>query len=231
MTRLFGLISIFLFSSSYAINPITDICWECLFPINVSGVNTTPGYKDQTSYSSRVCFCAGVPPKAGIPLSFWEPALLVDVTRHPYKLIGLGGIKVGEESIKKMGSVRSSEGTAGNSFYHVHLYKYPILSILEMFQDFTNCLDKEEIAVAYMSELDPLWNDDHLALIINPEAGFFANKAAQSACIVDCASSSYGKVLDSLFWCAGCEGSLYPFSGNVSHHLGQYKQAPCLSTA
>lgn len=202
------------------VNPITDICWECVFPITVSGVNITPGYKDQTSYFKKVCICSGIPPKVGIPITFWEPSLLIDVTRHPYKLLGMGGISVGKESIKNRGTVSISGDGTRSSFYHVHLYKYPIFALLDIFTDFSSCVEKEEFDVAYMSELDPLWNDDHLALIVNPEAGFFGSRLAHAACFADCAASSAGKPLDKLFWCAGCEGSLYPFTGTVSHHVG-----------
>src|ERR1700733_542685 len=82
------------------LNPITDVCWECLFPITVSGVNVTPGHKDTTNYHTVVCVCPGLPPKAGIPVTFWEPTRLVDVTRHAYKFLGLGGISLGKETIK-----------------------------------------------------------------------------------------------------------------------------------
>src|ERR1700722_6126007 len=73
----------------FIINPITDICWECIFPITISGVNVTPAYADQVSYSKAVCVCPGIPPKVGVPLTFWEPVRLVDVTRHAYKFLGL----------------------------------------------------------------------------------------------------------------------------------------------
>ncbi len=61
------------------INPLTDVCWECLFPITVSGVNVFPGEQDLSKHSTRVCTCPGVPPKAGIPLTYWEPLRMVDV--------------------------------------------------------------------------------------------------------------------------------------------------------
>ena len=202
------------------VNPITDVCWECLFPITVSGVNITPKYKDQVKYNTHFCICGGVPPKIGVPLSFWEPLYLIDVTRHAYKLIGLGGISIGKESVKNRGSVGiTGDGPNQNSFYHVHFYRYPIFALLEIFTDFI-CADKGGLEIGYMSELDPLWNDDQLALIFNGEAGFFANDLAQLACIGDCLSSTANKPQDKLFWCAGCEGSLYPFTGSVAHHVG-----------
>ncbi len=203
------------------VNPITDICWECVFPITVSGVNVTPGKHDQTNYSQKICACPGTPPKVGIPITFFEPAMMVDVTRHAYKLMGLGGVSVGKESVKNRGTVGIiADGTTKTSFYHVHLYTYPILAILEVLTDFSTCIEKKEVEVAYMSELDPMWNDDNLSLIVNPEAGFFGTRLAHTACFADCASSSAGNPKDKLFWCAGCEGSLYPFSGTVSHHVG-----------
>jgi conjugal transfer pilus assembly protein TraU len=201
------------------LNPFTDVCWECLFPITVSGVNVTPGHQEFTKYHQTVCACAGTPPKLGIPLTFWEPTRLVDVTRHAYKLIGLGGIAVGKETIKNRGSIGVCGEATQESFYHLHWYTYPLFSLLSLFTDFV-CVEKGDLDMAYMSELDPLWNDDQWAILVNSEAGFFANPIAQLSCVADCAASSFGQPLDELFWCAGCEGSLYPFTGSVAHHVG-----------
>lgn len=202
------------------INPITDVCWECFFPITVSGLNVTPGYRDLTNHSTVMCVCPGFPPKVGIPITFWEPLRLIDVTRHAYKLLGMGGISIGKETIKNKGAVSTiADGPSQSSFYHVHWYTYPLLSLLDLFTDF-GCIEKGNLDVLYMSELDPTWNDDQLSLLINPEAALFGNPAAQLACIPDCAAASLSKPIDKLFWCAGCEGSLYPLNGTVAHHLG-----------
>ncbi len=204
----------------YALNPITDVCWECLFPITVGSVNVTPGYKDQTLYKTPVCVCGGLPPKVGIPLTFWEPRTLIDVTRHPYKLIGLGGISIGKESVKNRGAVSIvADGPSQSSFYHVHWYSFPLLTLLEIFTDF-ECLDKGEMDVVYLSELDPLWNDDNLSFIFNAEAALFSSPMAHIACVADGAAANFKRPLDALFWCAGCEGSLYPLNGTVAHHVG-----------
>lgn len=210
------------------VNPFTDVCWECLFPITVSGINVTPGHQDFTKHKKTICTCAGTPPKMGIPLTFWEPIRLVDVTRHAYKLIGLGGVSVGNENIKNRGSVGVvADGPNQSSFYHVHWYSYPIFHLLGLFTDFA-CIEKGNLDIAYMSELDPLWNDDQWSLLVNPEAGFFANSLAQLSCIADCISSSAGKPQDELFWCAGCEGSLYPLTGSVAHHVGAVQASSLL---
>lgn len=210
------------------INPITDVCWECLFPITLSGLNVTPGYSDLTTHNTLICACPGFPPKIGIPLTFWEPTRLVDVTRHAYKLMGLGGISIGKETIKNKGTVSGiGHGPSRSSFYHVHWYSFPLLPLLDLFTDFS-CIEKGDCDILYMSELDPLWNDDHLSLLVNAEAALFANPAAQLACIADCTASTFNKPLDKLFWCAGCEGSLYPLNGTVAHHVGPIQASSLL---
>jgi conjugal transfer pilus assembly protein TraU len=202
------------------VNPITDVCWECVLPITLSGINVTPNVQDFSNYSTPICVCAGTPPKIGIPITFWEPARMVDVTRHAYKLVGLGGIKLGKETLKNRGSVSLvPEIPSKTSFHHVHYYVFPILSLLRLLTDF-QCVETGELDVAYMSEFDPLWEDESLMNIFNTEAELFGNPLAQLACIADCAQSSLNKPTDKLFWCAGCEGSLYPFGGHIAHHSG-----------
>ena len=201
------------------INPITDICWNCVFPIHVAGVNTTPGHHDQVRYKDRLCFCAGIPPKAGIPLAFWEPTHLIDVTRIPYKLLGFGGISVGKAGIRKHGAVSNVGDSGRTSFYNVHYYTWPFLNWMGILTGFP-CLDKSPLEIAYLSELDPFWDDDEWSAVVNPEGLLFANPLAQLSCASDCISASVGSPMDELFWCAGCSGSLYPFTGNVPHHVG-----------
>jgi hypothetical protein len=74
--------------------------------------------------------------------------------------------------------------------------------------------------VAYITELDPLWNADELSFILNPEAILFGNPIAQAACAADCVAATAGFPLNPLFWCGGCQGSLYPFTGNNPAHNG-----------
>ncbi|MCB1073355.1 MAG: TraU family protein, partial [Chlamydiia bacterium] len=77
------------------INPVTDVCWSCLFPIHIGGGNVTPGRNDFIKYKKKLlCHCQG--DLVGVPIAFWEPTRLIDVTRTPYKLMGLGGISIGK---------------------------------------------------------------------------------------------------------------------------------------
>jgi conjugal transfer pilus assembly protein TraU len=65
----------------------------------------------------------------------------------------------------------------------------------------------------YVSELDPTWNSDLLAFFTSPETALFANPVAISACVADAVAAATGNPLDTLFWCAGAWGHMYPLSG------------------
>jgi conjugal transfer pilus assembly protein TraU len=199
------------------VNPITDICWKCLFPMTIAGIQVASGPEDTSTPRTPICFCKD-PPRIGIPISFWEPVRLIDVTRTPYCMVNLGGVQMGPQTHHGRGSVgHASKGHMKRSFYQVHWYVYPLIYWLELLMDFV-CLEKGVFDVAYMTELDPLWNDDELSFILNPEAGLFGNPVAQAACAADCGAASLGFSHDHLFWCGGCQGSLYPFTGTVSAH-------------
>jgi conjugal transfer pilus assembly protein TraU len=132
-------------------------------------------------------------------------------------MVSMGGLKLGN-SIHHYG-IHGTRGAARtqNSFYHVHWYVYPVIYWLELLVDFV-CLEQQSFDVAYLTEFDPLWNDDELSFILNPEAAVFSNPIAQAACSADCTAASSGLPLDPLFWCGGCQGSLYPFTGNNPAH-------------
>ena len=206
------------------VNPITDICWSCLFPITIAGLRVSASGEDTPNTRQLFCTCARPFPRIGLPISFWEPVRLVDVTRTPYCLVNMGGIKMMETGVKSQGGVDNAHQTQNttrmrNSFYQVHWYVYPVLYWLEILVDFL-CMEKGDVDIAYMTELDPMWNDDETSLIINPEAALFANPIAQAACAADCLMASVGFGSDLLFWCAGCQGSMYPFTGSSSAHVG-----------
>ena len=205
------------------VNPITDICWSCLFPITIGGMRVSSAGEDTENPRDLICKCPmKTPPyiQVGFPVSFWEPVRLVDVTRTPYCLVNLGGISMMDRGVQGRGSVANNSGNRmRHSFYHVHWYIYPLIYWLELLTDFI-CLETAAFDVAYITELDPLWNDDETAFILNPEAVLFGNPIAQAACAADCLSASVGFSHDYLFWCGGCQGSLYPYTGTISAHGG-----------
>ncbi|EKE08834.1 MAG: hypothetical protein ACD_16C00248G0016 [uncultured bacterium] len=206
------------------VNPLTEICWSCLFPLSIGAtkVSSGGGREDTPNPSQIPCFCPRPPwptPVPGIPIGFWEPARLVDVTRTPYCMVNMGGMQLTKSQIGQ--GVHGANGgrRTQNSFYQVHWYIYPVIYWLELLVDFI-CLEKGDFDVGYLTELDPLWNDDELSFILNPEAVLFGNPLAQAACAADCTAATAHLPLDTLFWCNGCQGSLYPFTGNNVAHNG-----------
>ena len=203
------------------VNPITDICWSCLFPISIGPVRVSTGGREDTPNPGRIpCMCPKppIPLMPGIPVGFWEPARLIDVTRVPFCLVSMGGLKLGGSRHHYGIHGARGDSRGQSSFYQVHWYVYPVIYWLELLVDFI-CLEQQSFDVAYLTELDPLWNDDKLSFL-NPEAAAFGNPIAQGACAADCAAASVGFPQDFLFWCGGCQGSLYPFTGNNAAHNG-----------
>lgn len=206
------------------VNPITDVCWECIFPISIGGAKIFSGSNPDTKNPSMpLCACGTPVPRIGLAAGFWEPVRLVDVTKTPFCFPNLGGMQINPGMKIGQGAV-SSTSAHGNASWHLHWYVYPLLYWLELLMDFV-CLENMSFDLAYMTELDPMWMDDALTFIINPEAALFGNPIAQAACSADCAASSTGNTIDSLFWCAGCQGSMYPLTGNIREHQTSIQSA------
>lgn len=152
-------------------------------------------------------------------------------TRHGHRVLGADGhdgrqpfawlygqsggfsINLGKTG---MGTARKDDKQVNGAFYHVHWYKYPLTYWLNIITS-AGCLEGGDMDIAYLSEIDPTWVDSSLTTILNPEAILFANPIAQGACAADAMASAFHMPLDILFWCAGSQGSMYPFSGWVSN--------------
>lgn len=205
-------------------NPITDICWSCIFPISIGSATILQmGQEDiENAVGSPICAC-GPPPfgKIGIAIGFWEPARQVDVTRTPWCFTSLGGATIGS-GIAPNPSVSQgnrSRRASNTSFYQAHWYVNPVLYWLEVLSE-TSCLEQGGFDIAYVTELDPSWNDDELAVILSPDVFLFANPAAQAACAADCVAATAGFPLSPMQWCGGCQGSMFPLNGHVQSHVG-----------
>ena len=142
-------------------NPITDICWSCVFPLTIGSASLlSDGQDDIGNPSTPVCFCSN-PPRIGVSIGFWEPVRLVDVTRTPFCMVGLGGIAIDPGIEVPRGAQVGHDSQTRNSFYHVHSYTNPILYWLQVLLDFP-CLEKGSLDLVYLTEVDPLWADDEL---------------------------------------------------------------------
>ena len=197
------------------VNPITDICWRCLFPLSIGNntiVKAANGLSDTPNPKHIIHQCGS---RYGLQIGYWEPFALADVTDTPYCLVNLGGFSLAKSF--KNGARYQVAGQSSHAFYHVHWYKYPLVYWLNLLTD-AGCMEGGDFDMGWLSELDPTWNDDALAMITHPDAALFANPVAQTSCSADAIASSFTKKpMDKLFWCAGAQGSHYPLTGNTSH--------------
>lgn len=200
---------------------IGGICWSCMFPLRVAGV-VLYGREQADRHLVNILGCScGFPRRTGLPVAFWEPARVVEVTRTPYCLTTLGGLQLGSAAGARAPGARTgtaAEGTTSYAFYHAHWYTNPLLHWLGVLLDF-ECLERTGLDLAYVSELDPTWEDDELAAILEPEMLLTANLPAVAACVGDCFEATRRFPRKELWWCAGCNGPLYPANGNVAAHV------------
>lgn len=198
------------------VNPISDVCWKCLFPMSLGSIKLASGPQPDTSNpASPIQICSyGVLYRIGLAIGYWEPTAMTDVTREPGVMVNMGGFKI-NLGRTGTGTAGQSDRPAAGAFYHVHWYKYPLISWLNIMTSI-GCFQGGDMDIAYLSEVDPLWNDSTLSMILNPEAALFGNLVAQAACAADAVSSTAGLPLSPLFWCAGSQGSMYPFTGYTS---------------
>lgn len=234
------LTSLFLNSSVFAgcqgklLNPITDVCWSCIFPITIGGMKIMDKGKEDTPNPRKIiCTCPKTPvPQVGVPVSFWEPIRVVETTRTPWCLMTLGGVQMMKTGTQLHGTVKHNRNRRmRSSYYNVHYITYPVLNILGALMDWA-CLENSgasDINI-WFSELEASWMDDETHMLMHPESLAFANPIAQAACAIDCVTASSGFANDAMPWCSGCQGSMYPMSGSVGSHVGGV-QASLLTTS
>ena len=196
------------------VNPVSDICWDCLFPLSVGAIPVVrSNHPDTLNPGSPICFCPiSVPPFIRPGISIGLPVMMEN---GGGTIVNIGGMSISPGFDIGYKTTTFEDGSAHEGQYFVHWYVYPLLYWLELLADFA-CVENASFDIAYVSELDPLWQDDELSMLINPEAAVFANPIAQAACAADCmAVTTTGQNMPGLFWCSGCHGSIYPFNGNL----------------
>lgn len=213
------------------VNPITDICWRCMFPLSLGSTKVTGGdLPDTSNPGSSVQFCPMPPPvfqRIGLAIGYWEPMAMTDVARSPGCMVNMGGFTINLGKMG-MGTAKKDDKQVNGAFYHVHWYKYPLTYWLSIITSL-GCLQGGDLDIGYLSEIDPTWGDSALTSILNPEAVIFANPIAQGACAADAIASAVNKPLDPLFWCAGSQGSMYPFNGWVSNESSPLQSSVLVS--
>ncbi|MBN2570064.1 MAG: TraU family protein [Deltaproteobacteria bacterium] len=203
------------------INPVTDLCWQCVFPLRIAGMTLMPGSSvNEIGDPARtpICVCPiPIPPffRLGIPVGFWEPARMIETVKDPWCFPSLG-FQLSSSTGGWLGGVSvtpTTQGKSSQSFFQAHYWIFPVWSAMEILVDFM-CIEHSGIDVAYITEVDPLWQDDLLNFILNPESLLFANPIAALACAVDGVSTTGGYSASPLFWCMGST-SAYPLTGHV----------------
>lgn len=198
------------------LDPINDICWHCLFPITIGNTPLSGSdLPDTTNPHKLLCRCKDTP-LFGVAMGYWEPMGIVEVTHTPFCTVSFGGQPIFKSTAQ--GSVDTQNADQNGAFYHVHFYNFPLLENSGILGG--SCkIDNEFFMPTYFSELDPTWQDEKLAAIIFPETLLFTNPvssiAAEASCAIDSAAANTILPIDSLFWCAGSQGFMFPMSGRV----------------
>lgn len=210
------------------INPVSDINWNAVFPIRIGGVKVdlSGGSQDSDQTVTRgVCVCPshvlGLP-VPGIVVTFHEPMFVEEIVKTPGCLSSLGGLAILKGYENEQTDLK--EDANSSSRWQVHWYEYPVFALLDVFRHFA-CLDHSLFALAYMTEVDPTWQDDAWGAMYSPEAAIFTSEKAQAACMVDALGSNRGHPIDHFFWCAGSWGPVYPLTGNANASVSRLQSA------
>jgi len=176
--------------SGVPFNPITDIHW---------------GEIDLTVEGPCICIRRWRI-RVGIVVSYWEPFLLIDtVSKSNYS--PMLGLSVGPDILPGKNQSSDTANVNESTFAQAHGFLLPLFPFICNRWDYG----------AWWSEFDPTWQSDELSAIITPEAGLYANKAMQMACMADAAAVNLGWPLDVMPWCIGSGGSAYPMTGHVDN--------------
>ena len=199
------------------LNPITDICWSCLFPMFIGPIPMVFNIGNQKGGTivdddklippamplvtsgklpAGTCSCVEHTPilPIGLMMSYYEPSRFVDVTRTPFCMVGLGGIDMSAGLAGLLPAPGYGDEKHGletqSSFYQVHWFMDPVMAILGIIDTGCSLGMSKSMDLMFMSEVDPTWNDDSLSIIFSPEVVLFSSLPAQLACGVDCIASS-----------------------------------------
>lgn len=204
--------------TGHFVNPLTDVCWRCLFPLSIGKAQVVhAALPDTDNAETPIGMCpTSLGMRVGLNIGFWEPASLTDVTDTPYCLVNLGGTKLNLGAKAKRGGRQVVGNGQTGAFFHVHWYKYPLINWLNLITS-AGCLQQGDFDIAYLTELDPTWSDPNMSLVLSPESALFGSLKAANACSADSLSSTLAnKPAESLFWCAGSQGTHYPLAGFVN---------------
>lgn len=204
-------------------NPIT-INWNNALPITIAGVQTGIGSIPAKMRSMpSVCYCkyVGPVPVPGIGITYWEPLFLAEVTNMPGCLSSMGGISMLSDSMtlhvqstNEQGGKNHTNRQGGDDLKNmqVHWIQYPAFAMINAFSSL-GCRSSAGFAVAGITEINPLWQEESLSNIVYPLTMLVSSMPAQMTCIADSFAAMFNQPIDELFWCMGSQGTIYPITG------------------
>lgn len=222
---------------------ISNICWDCFFPFVIFSFPVGgSASKLPDGRAGPICVCPGRMgiPAIGFTLGWWAPTHIIENVRQPWCMPTLGGIVLTDDDME-MGDIDAGAASSGGSlasqvlparwggpekatadkpsgvtYYNWHWIKFPVAYLIGWMSDFA-CSKRSSgaIDIAFMSEFDPSWNNDDMALWTSPETVLFTGPWAYMACAADGVAATVRKPVRQSWWCGGTWGQVYPFSGNV----------------
>lgn len=211
---------------------MADICTDCLFPITIFGapIGGTSRNVPQGNAKMSVCWCHHIMgiPIPGATYGMWLPERLIETVRKPYHSPSLGIDIISSGLNMQRGGLAggSGNGSIQNGFYNVHVFVFPIGAVLSGIMDVACAGDTSGgMTLALMSEIDPMWTEDSLSMVLTPEAAVFSSLPAQIGCIADSAAADAYQPIEAMFWCMGSWGAAYPQDGNAGQSDGPRQSA------
>ena len=202
---------------------IKDLCWDCMFPLKIAGVQTMSGpLQNQPIMSGdnqAVCYCPAPPPvfeRVGVSVGYFEPSRMAEVVSDPF-CSPFFNMEFGNSDGELGGTSGVKTLTKGQAktFAQVHWWTFPIYQIMGWIMDGV-CAEGGDIDMAFATEYDPLWQDDNLNTYLHADAILYANPVTNLACIADSIAASVANYpLEPLFWCQGSWGNVFPLTGNT----------------
>lgn len=193
-----------------------------MYPITLAGstIATSGGARNCPSMMNiSTCTCPGRlygTPTPGVMYTMYMPQYVSEVVGTPGCSPILGGEQILGDSYAYQQSPADFFGGAGDdnaSVRQVHWMNYPVFAVIGMIMD-AICLHSSNVLdMAYMTEVDPIWQDELWAALFSPEGSLFASVEAMLASIPDSIAASFVKCnIDPFVWTGGA-GHIYPWSG------------------
>jgi len=210
---------------------ITDLCWTCFFPMRIFGITVSSGSRGQSKLpdgtASPMCVCPGRTfgiPSLGITWGMWKPTHTIELVRQPWCSPILFGQKLGKERTRESQGISVAALQGGNThgsedkgayggFYNFHWITFPVGELINMLTNKLCTKPNKDMDYLYLTEFDPTWSNELLALYTHPEVKLFTKVYAHAVCIADAISATLSKPIEKAWWCGGTWGMVYPYAG------------------